>query len=334
MQKIIADTKPDIIHVHNYTYHLSNSILSVLRKVAVPVVITLHDFSLISPTHRVTKGGILEKCINKQYYKCFTERWIRHSYAQSFVGMIVAYAQMFFRVHERTFDAAIAPSMFLKKQYERAHFPVPITHIFNSVDLDHLPIDKNNRHGAFFFGWFTKEKGMHTLLEAARLLPKIRFRLIGEGPLVPISKEHKKEGRTGENVQDTEVSQNVEVLGRLPNKQVLEVIASSQVLVLPSTIAENNPLVLLEALALGTPVVGTNIGGIPELVHECGELVPVEDPQALKNALEKIISRPDIAKLYGQNGRNFAKTHLSHQTYYKKLMALYYEIAPACLREK
>ncbi len=146
-----------------------------------------------------------------------------------------------------------------------------------------------------FVGRLRIRKGVEVLLEALRDVPGARLRIAGDG-------EHRErlEWRAGE----LGLGKAVAFLGSCDAGRVRRLLAGAAALVVPS-IYEGTPLVVLEAMAAGIPVVASAVSGIPEVVldGESGWLVPPEDPRALREALEEVLARPGEARRRGEAGR-------------------------------
>jgi glycosyltransferase involved in cell wall biosynthesis len=149
-----------------------------------------------------------------------------------------------------------------------------------------------------FVGRLRIRKGVEVLLEALRDVRGIRhveLRIAGDG-------EHRE--RLERRVSELEMGDRVTFLGNCDAGRVRRLLAGAAALVVPS-IYEGMPLVVLEAMAAGTPVVASAVSGIPEVVvdGETGWLVPPEDPRALARALEDVLARPEEARRRGEAGR-------------------------------
>ena len=136
-----------------------------------------------------------------------------------------------------------------------------------------------------FVGRLTEQKGLPVLLEALRRVDGAKLVLVGDGPererLTSLAAQLDLDGRT-------------KFTGSLPRDEVLRYLSGATAAVLSSS-WENLPHSAVEALAVGTPVVSTAVGGVPEVVHdrENGLLVPPDDPEALAAALTRLIEDPD-----------------------------------------
>ncbi|PLS85726.1 MAG: hypothetical protein CYG60_11055 [Actinobacteria bacterium] len=161
------------------------------------------------------------------------------------------------------------------------------------------------------------EKGIEIFLEAAArvapLFPKANFLVIGDGPLR--EELAALAGRLG-------LEQRVHFLGFRSDARAL--IEVSDVLVV-SSLSEGTPLVILEAMAAGVPIVATTVGGIPDQVrHEKeGLLVAPGDPVALGDAVLKLLPDPTYARRLGEAGRRRAASEFSHATLLQRIEAVY-----------
>ena len=275
LEKLILTEKPDIAHIHNFSHHLTSSVLDVFKKHHIPVVVTLHDFSLICPTSLLFDGkDIFEKCRPHRYFQCVVHKSVQGSYVASTLAAAEAYVSFLRRVYERKIDACIAPSRFVAHTYQEWGFRNHIRHIPNFVDA------KPNQGSAqvignevLFVGRLAREKGVYTLMKAAKLVPEIPFIVVGTGP-----EEH--------NLRSI-ASQNVKFTGSLGHHHVMEQMKRCRFLVFPSEVYENNPLSILEAQAHARVVIGSNLGGIPELVVE-GETGFLFEPKNAEHLAHKI----------------------------------------------
>lgn len=157
-----------------------------------------------------------------------------------------------------------------------------------------------------FAGVLVHGKGVHHLLDAVpevrRTVPNARVLIAGAAKDAAYARElHAQAARQG-------ISGCVEFLGALPQADLARRMAQADVLVLP-TLSEAFGLVLLEAMACGTPVVASRVGGTPDLVRdgENGFLVPPGDPRALAERVAWVLSHPAVTATMGQRARAFAR---------------------------
>jgi glycosyltransferase involved in cell wall biosynthesis len=161
------------------------------------------------------------------------------------------------------------------------------------------------------------EKGVATFLKAAarvsKASPEARFLVVGGGPL-------REEllglaGRLG-------MEDRVRFLGYRTDARAL--IGLLDVLVVPS-LTEGSPLIVLEAMAAGVPVVASTVGGIPDQARhgEEGLLVPPGDPEALAGAMGELLRDPSRARLLGAAGRRRTENEFSHETLVRRIEGIY-----------
>ena len=118
----------------------------------------------------------------------------------------------------------------------------------------------------------------------------------------------------------------MEFIGEISQQQLADIFSRSHIFVLPS-LSEGLPRVIFEAMATGLPVIGTRVGGVPDLIdhQKTGLLVEPRDADALSASLLKLIQQPDEAKAMGERGREFAKSLFSSGSYssnYNNLFSL------------
>lgn len=174
--------------------------------------------------------------------------------------------------------------------------------------------EASGRDGILFVGRIAAEKGVSTLIEAmatvVRSAPGVVLRIVGPGA------DGTERGGylrvCQEMVQKLGLEASVRFEGEVPNAELPRLLRSARVLVVPSVWEEPCGVVVLEGLACGTPVVGSRVGGIPELIEEgrTGLLVPPQDPQALAAALISALVDRDLQESAGRLGpRVVAERH-------------------------
>jgi glycosyltransferase involved in cell wall biosynthesis len=171
-----------------------------------------------------------------------------------------------------------------------------------------------NRRVVLYVGKFSPGKGTADFVAAAErvapALPDAVFVLVGDGPLaVP-------------------AATSIRRLGPLPNAEVLALYAAADVVVVPSVIPDSLSRVILEAMAAGRPVIGTRVGGTPELVVDgvTGLLVERADPDGLARAIEKLLTDEVLRRALGTEARRRVEERFGAATSVDRLLALYDEV--------
>ena len=214
-------------------------------------------------------------------------------------------------------DLYLSPSQFMKDLVREMGFMGEVRYLPNFIHADrYLPSYGWEEGSIVYFGRLSYEKGLETLIDAVKEL-SVEVKIIGEGPLsdLLISKV-KNEG-----------IQNVHFLGYKIGEDLNQEIRKSMFAILPSECYENYPRSAMEAFALGKPVIGTRIGGIPELVTD-GETGLSFEPGNVVDLREKILSllenKNKIIEM-GKRARAFVEERLNPEKHYHDLMDIYTE---------
>ncbi|MBP7175206.1 MAG: glycosyltransferase [Thermoclostridium sp.] len=256
IRKAIKAYQPDIVHLNNYHYQLTPSILYECFRQKIPVVQTLHDAILICPNYslfRVDNMKTCEKCRGGRFYHCMLHRCVHGSMTKS---VLAALGSSLYQVLNpyRKINYLISPSYFLSSKMKEMGYRnnnLMVLHNFFSPDKNLAATEKEAY--VIYFGRLAKIKGVGTLIEAAKTLGHIRFIIAGRGE--------------DEEEFIKSASPNVEFKGFLTGKELNTLIRNALFSVYPSQWYENCPMSVLESQAVGTPVIGANIGGIPELIQ-------------------------------------------------------------------
>jgi glycosyltransferase involved in cell wall biosynthesis len=316
LERLIRQVNPAIAHAHNIYHHLSPAILDSLKKYNIPTVLTLHDLKLACPAYKMfTHDGICERCKNGRIWNVVTNKCIKGSVALSGLVMLESALYRALGSYLNNLDAIIVPSKFyLEKLVEWGWPRERFTHIPNFVDTDKfVPNDAVGR--AFvFFGRLGPEKGIGTFIRAVGLA-KAKGIVIGSGP---------EEARLKALAADT--GADISFVSHCTGEELMRMVQLARATVLPSEWYENAPMSVMESYALGRPVIGADIGGIPELIRpdETGWLFPAKDPERLAALMRRVQDLPDsVVAAMGANGRQWMEAEFSRSTYRRRLLSLY-----------
>jgi len=190
-----------------------------------------------------------------------------------------------------------------------------IIYLPNFVDIEIVqPSYEWEEESIVYVGRLSYEKGLETLMDAVKGV-SIKLKIIGDGPIRKELVEWVKKEGIG----------NVDFLGYMKGKQLYKEIKKSKAVVIPSEWYENNPRSVIEAFALGKPVIGARIGGIPELVkdNETGLTFEPGNAKDLKEKIKELLGNSSLLKKMGGNARRFVETELNPEKHYQKLMEIY-----------
>ncbi len=317
LNELLKKNKPDVAHLHLFYGGLSGSILKALKEHEVPIVETVHDYRLLCPANAFlnAENEICEKCRNQSYYQCITGKCLDNNFFYSSILSIEAYNRKYFTNPLDYVDHFIFVSEFSKlKHFDfNKHYKNKSSHLYNFTTISkEVSITSKGKY-FLFFGRLSTEKGIHTLIGAA-IQNNFILKIAGGGPLEEEIIEHAR------------TNTNIEYLGHQSGEDLAELIKQSSYVVVPSEWYENNPMTILEAYALGKPVIGANIGGIPEITinKKTGFLFEsrnVADLSKVMNDAETINDR-DYADMC-LNARKFAETQFGEEAHYTKLIDVY-----------
>jgi glycosyltransferase involved in cell wall biosynthesis len=254
---------------------------------------TLHDYKPVCPNFRLfTDGAPCTRCLSGRYANVVRHRCLEGSRWRSVAAAADAYASRTRGVYDQV-DRLVAPSAFLRDRLVEGGLPADRVEVLpNPVVAAPAPRERRAEPPVVVYASrLVAEKGVHPLLDAAARLPAgVRLRMIGSG-------------RTEREVRARVAAEGlpVDVLGALPQAEVAGHLRTAAAAVLPALWWENCPMAVLEAAALGVPVVASDVGGIPELVDDgrTGLLVPPGDAAALAAALIRLVQDPATAARLG-----------------------------------
>lgn len=318
LEALIQKERPDIAHIHLMFNSMSVSILPVLRKYNIPVVMSVHDYRLVCPAYDFTdgKGNICERCRNGRYINCVTHRCSKGN----FVNSLMLAADSYFRTISYPPIDYIDRFIFVSKFSMNKHVDIDkryqdkCTYLYNFTPKSG---DYSTVKGDYilFFGRLSEEKGLVTLLNAVRQLPDVKLKIAGTGPLLDKLK--------------AEAPANAEFLGFKRGADLWELVHNASFVVVSSECYENNPLSIIESYMIGTPVIGSNMGGIPELIVEnkTGYTFTVRDANALRDAIKRAcaVTDEEYAAMSAAT-KQFALDNFSEDSHYNRLIDIYQDV--------
>jgi glycosyltransferase involved in cell wall biosynthesis len=315
---LLDNEKVDIVHLHNIYHQISPSIITAIKARDIPIVMTLHDYKMVCSIYTLYNGKrICEDCSGGKYWAV-----VLNDCRKSLIHNLVLSAEMIFH-HKildiyKGVDLFLSPSNFLKNKLKEMGFNGPIKVLNNFINTDSYKPSFHITNGHFvYFGRLSFEKGLLTLIKAVKGLP-IKLHIIGDGPI---------RGQLETLISSEKIS-NVEILGYMKGEALTKEIGSSIAVVVPSEWYENYPMSILEAFALGKPVIGSKLGGIPELIkpYETGLTFTAGRIDELRNCILWFIRNPEKGLEMGVKARRFVVHNMNPQKYYNELISIYEEV--------
>ena len=316
---VLADFEPDVVHLHNIYHHLSPSILRPVAARHIPAVMTLHDYKLACPTYQfLDQGELCQACLGGH----FSQAPRRRCKDGSLTASALAAAELSFHTRTHAYgrvDRFVCPSRFMADTMTSAGvFPDRLRHVPHFADTAGVVPGDGPGHGIAVACRLSPEKGIDVVIDAVGLLgPTATLDVAGEGP-----------ARAALEARAAAVAPGrVRFHGRLPGPEVQQLLRGAVLACVPSRWYENQPMIVLEALACGTPVVASDLGGAGELVtpDSDGALVPANDPAALAAAMAPMLEDPAQARRMGLAGREKVQREFAPGRHLANLDAVYGE---------
>lgn len=315
LRLVLDDFKPNVCHINNFNYQLTPSIILEIAKWKKQtghkcrIVFTAHDYQLVCPNHMCNNpntGENCEKCLSGYFLNCIKGKCIHGSTAKSVIGTMEA---IFWKLNGvyKYIDTIICCSKFLKmKMDSNPLFAKKTVAMHNFVDKVEWR-ETVKKDYVLYFGRFSKEKGIDTLTQVCRELPNVQFIFAGTGPL--------EEAING--------VPNIKNVGFQKGAALEQLIREARFSIYPSEWYENCPFSVMESQMYGTPVLGANIGGIPELIEigKTGELFESGNTSELKSKIQKLWKDKALTDQYSRNRKEISFDGIKE--YCEKLMKIY-----------
>lgn len=246
--------KPDIVHLNNINFQLTPAIIDEIYEHHIPMIQTVHDLQMLCPNHLMFQDfKTCEKCKNGNYIECIKNKCIHNSTIKSLLGTIESIVYHNGNTYSKI-NHYICPSKFIENkllEYDEI-YKNKTTFIQNFIELPKIDSNLMKQNYVLYFGRFYEEKGIRLMIDTIKACSNISFIFAGDGPLKNLL----------ENIP------NLKYVGFKNGKELNDLIQQAQLSIYPSIWYENCPLSILESESLGTPVLASSLGGIPELIEE------------------------------------------------------------------
>ena len=316
IEKVLINFKPNVVHLNNFHYGITPTILLAIdnwrkkNKANCKIVYTAHDYHLLCPNHmcyNTKTKQICEKCFTGHFRSLITTNCIDSKFRNR---VLHSFWMWYWRKCNKAFeiiDSIICCSEFIKSKYD-------LVKAFQTKTITlHNYIDGSKCSGlelgdyVLYFGRYKQEKGIRTIIKAAQTLPEISFVFAGAGPLE----------------EEIDSVENINNVGFQSGDKLKLLIHNARFSVLASEWYENCPFSVIESQMLGAPVLGADIGGIPELISvgKTGELFESGNANDLANKISKMWNDTDLILKYKENCKNVEFDTI--ETYCDKLLEIY-----------
>ncbi len=310
---------PDMIHLQSIHSHITLSILFEAKKRNLPVVWTLHDYRTVCPNSHFlidrTKE-VCEACKGGQFYQAIIKRCKKDSLLASGMAAFETYCDRWMGALKNV-DAFLAPSHFLQSKL--------VENGFKEGRVHHLPLflcqenfweGEQDQGYLLFLGRLEALKGIDVLIQAARKAKDV--------PVIMAGSVNEPLASRLAHI----LPANVRYVGLKQGQELADLTRNALAVVLPSLCYENQPFSILEAFAVGKPVLASDLGGMTELVAhgERGLLVKPGDASALADAMNWAVTHRSPMKTMGSHARQYALDNHDPEKHYQSLMEIYSKI--------
>lgn len=318
MEKIIRDFQPDIVHAFAIYNGLTPSILDACREAGVPIVMSCNDYKHICPNYKLYHHGhTCEDCKGGNFYRAIINNCCKESMVVSVASALEASLHEHWNIYRKNIHTFLFASEFMANKTREfwgdAAFRSAI--LRNPFHSPAHSLHPDYEDYILYFGRLINEKGADLLVQAMKDVPEAHLKIVGEGPDETKLRSLSKESGCS----------NISFLGPLWGEDLNKVLYKCRAVVVPSIWHENFPYVILQAFAVGKPVIGTNRGGIPELVknQQFGLIYEALDIQALSSAIRQLWGNPEKAVEMGRAAKAWCDLEFNDDIFGKALMNIY-----------
>lgn len=318
MSAIVKAFRPDVVHLHNIYTHMSPSVLAVCRAHGIPVVMTVHDYALVSANYGLWNGDRPLTTSELDFKTVARTRFIKGSTLATLALESIYRLHRVLKLYDRAIDVYLPSSEFVKRTLTEVGYPeakMRVLPLFSGNLLPNVTLPSTNkpREGILFAGRLEDYKGIDLVLQAANAFPKVKFYIAGTGPREV-------------DVREAQLrNENIEYLGFLSSHELWQKMSEVQLVMVPSRWAEPYGLVAIEAMACGAPVLVSDAGGLPEKVKDGvnGLVFKSGDIQDLTSKLNDALKHPKDLERMGQGAFRYAKAQADPKKHISKLFEVY-----------
>ncbi len=310
--------RPDVVHAHN-VFSVALEVVEFLCSQDVPLLHTVHDFQVLCPNSWCVRGDG-SPCPGGAGEQCF-QHGCQANYPYRAWDVLLSAVRH--RILSQGTNTAVAPSAYLVERL-RAHGWRDVRHMPYFIDFEPGPRDAPRDPAEILYvGRLQREKGIDVLLaampEVLREHPDARLTILGGGAESQALRA--MAGRMG-------LSDRVRFLDSVPRQSLGEFYSGASLCVLPSIWTENSPLVAYECLLSGLPMIGSRIGGIPELIEpDCGYTFRPRDSADLASQVIRYLRLPSQQRQHMSEAARARARTFDKTSHLERMEQLYDELA-------
>jgi glycosyltransferase involved in cell wall biosynthesis len=318
LERLLKTIPVDIAHLNNIHHYLTSSIVKVLNARGIPILWTIHDYSLICPENSfISHGDICERCRNGRFYMCAIHRCKKNSFSASMVASLENYSNRVRNIN-KGINAFICPSKFVYSKFiENGYELDKLFQVYHCFDRNTLAKHHHRNNGlpqryVIYIGRMESIKGVMTLLKAFSTLKHIPLVMIGFGSL---------EEKITNIIHENQL-QNIYFVGKKNISEVFDILKQAEFSVCPSEWYELLGYSIIESMIMSKPVIGTRLGAIPELVidHKTGLTFEAGNETDLKDKIQFLWNNPALTQKLGRFAKRHVQTLTDPEQHYQELL--------------
>jgi len=306
-QKLINDFQPDVVHIFAIYLRITPSILEVCRKKNIPVIMSCNDYKHLTPEYKLYP---------------FKKRrlFFNINFLTNLSAKIGNYIDFYFHKIMKTYDRGISLYLFAsnfmanetERRWKNKSYKWDI--LRNPYNSKKNTPNYSNEDYCLYFGRLSDEKGVDVLIKAIKISSHCKLKIVGDGPY---KKYLEKLSSKNDN--------KIEFLGEVWGNELERIIKNSKFIVCPSIWHENFPYVIIQSQSFGKAVIGSNVGGIPELVDHniSGFIYQYDNYKILSNYMDKLWIDNELVIKMGKNAKKSADNEFNDDIFFEKLISIY-----------
>jgi glycosyltransferase involved in cell wall biosynthesis len=316
LEALVASEKPDVAHVHNIFPMLSPIVYKTLNRLGIPIVQTLHNYRFLCPNGTFfTNGSICEDCQLKGFSSAVKKRCVRDNLVISYLYASAIKTAWQENVFNDCITRHIALNHFVKDKMIAGGIAADKIDICGNFIWDNKSHSEEKDNYILYLGRLSPEKGVETLIKAVLSLDNVHLKIAGTGP------DKEKLQRLGNRASGS----TIEFVGYVSGDEKVQLIKKALCTVIPSEWYENFPMSVLESLSLGTPVIASKIGGLPDMIKEgeTGMFYKTGDIKDLAKTIQNLLSDRENTQIMSKNSIDVSRTTFSQYNHLETLLKIY-----------
>lgn len=316
MRAFLRDYKVDIVQLNSFNIGLTPSIINPIKEANIPIVWRVIEYKSLCPNiYLMRNGKVCEDCKGGRFYNCIRHRCKNNSLIDSVAVALESYFYKYRKeyslVDVRSYQNYFTRDLFSRFGVDNSNSVVEI----NPFDAKDITPCYEVGDYVLYFGRLVRPKGLLTIIEAAKQLPEIIFKIVGTGDLEDTLKQR----------IEAEGIKNVHMLGEVWGKELDGIIKKSSFVISASEWYEPSSYVALQTFANGKPVIASKQGGVPEIVKDgySGLIFETGNADSLAETIKRLYNDKAYIEELGRNARFEVETEYSPEGYYARTISLF-----------